>query len=80
MSLTNRIGCFFLLVGAVLLLMFLASDIAKQQNCSLLVIGILGVVAGFALWRHHRPIPTPSGRFATIRKLRKSAKEKKKSG
>ncbi len=76
MSLTNRVGCFFLLVGGVLLVLFLASDVAQQQNCTLLAIGVLGVVVGFAMWRRNRPDPTPSGRFGTLSKLRQAGKRK----
>ena len=66
MSLTNRIGCFFLLMGVVLLVLFLASDVAGQQNCNLLLLGILGTVLGFVMWRRNRPAPHPSGRFTDL--------------
>jgi hypothetical protein len=77
MSLTNRIGCFFMLVGGVVLVLFLASDAAGQQNCSLLLLGILGAVLGFIMWRRNRPEPPSSGRFTTFQKLRQRSSKKK---
>ena len=69
MSLTNRIGCFFLLVGVFCVVLYLASDYAGEQNCSLLLVGVLGTVLGFALWRRNRTL-TPNTRFSVIKKLR----------
>jgi uncharacterized membrane protein HdeD (DUF308 family) len=70
MSLTNRIGCFFLLVGVFCVVLYLASDVAGDQNCSVLLIGVLGTVLGFAMWRRNRTAPTSSNRFSGIKKLR----------
>jgi hypothetical protein len=77
MSLTNRIGCFFLLIGGALLVLFLASDVAGQQNCNLLLLGILGAVVGFVMWRRNRPAFPSSGRFTTFQKLRQRSSRKK---
>ena len=70
MSLTNRIGCFFLLIGALCVVLYLASDVAGDQNCNLLLIGVLGSVLGFAMWRRNRKAPAPSSRFSGVKKLR----------
>ncbi len=71
---TARIGWFFVIVGSVLLIIFFASDLAKETKYQYLCLGMVGVVMGLILWNKGRPASPPSGRFSTVRKMRESGK------
>ena len=70
MSVSGRIGCFLILVGVLLVVLFLASDAAKAPEVSLLLLGVLGLGFGVVLWRSGVPKPEQSSRFAIVRRLR----------
>ena len=76
MSVSGRIGCFLILVGVLLVVLFLASDAAKAPEVSLLLLGVLGLGFGVVLWRSGVPKPEQSSRFAIVRRLR----ERKEGG
>jgi sugar phosphate permease len=67
MSTSGRIGCFFLIVGAVIMGLFLASDAAHKPQLNFLLAGAAICLIGFALWRRGRPAPRDSGRFRILR-------------
>ena len=75
---TGRIGWFFVIVGSVLLLIFFASDLAKQTSYEFLCLGMLAVVFGISLWSKGRPPAQPSGRFNALRKLNETSKKPKR--
>ncbi len=75
---TGRIGWFFFIVGSVLLLIFFASDLAKQTSYQYLCLGMLAVVFGIILWNNGREPAKPSGRFNTLRKMGESSKKPRK--
>lgn len=62
-----RIGTFLILLGMGMLILFVASDYAKQPNFDYLFWTVLAVTVGILLRRLKAP-PPPSGRFETLRK------------
>ena len=73
-----RIGWFFIIVGSVLLLVFFASDLAKETSYEFLCLGMLAVVFGLILWNKGKPKPQQSGRFSAILKMREASKAPKR--
>jgi len=77
MRMNSRLGTFFVLIGVMLLMLFVFSDLAKQPDFSLLFFGGILVVGGMLLnWRAPAPPRPPSGRFRILRE--RSTKKKKK--
>ena len=72
-----RIGTYFLLLGAGLLILFIASDLSKVTNYDYLFWSIFVGVVGILLRRRKAP-PPPSGRFSIFRRGRPDEKDKKK--
>jgi hypothetical protein len=70
MSLTRRLGCFFLMVGGLVFLLFLTSDMVRVPLFNALWISLPILGFGFYLWRKGRPKAIPSGRFRLISKIR----------
>ncbi|MDD5370970.1 MAG: hypothetical protein PHQ40_17965 [Anaerolineaceae bacterium] len=68
MSLTGRIGCFFLLVGGGLLGLFLASDRAHTPVFNYLIAGAGLFLFGLWLWSKGKSAPRRSGRFRILRR------------
>ncbi len=62
-----RIGTFLILLGIGMLILFVASDYAKQANFDYLFWAVLAVTVGLMLRRQKAP-PPPSGRFESLRK------------
>ena len=76
----SRIGTFFLLLGVLFVVLFIASDMGDQTYFSYFFIGVLLIATGFIFKRMAAPDPSPGKRFEAIRKLqqkRREAKEKK---
>jgi hypothetical protein len=69
----HRIGCFLLLIGAGLSLLFFASDASLQTDYNYLFWAAAAALPGFWLWRRFRPRSTKSQRFRMLR--RRSADE-----
>ena len=76
MTLTGRVGRFFVLLGALLLFLFFASDLAETPYFNLFFWGFLSLIFGTLLWRRGRVPPEPSNRFRFIRSLRNRDKDK----
>jgi len=74
MSTTHRLGCFFLLVGGLIFILFLASDMVRLPEFNVLWISLPILGIGFYLWRRGRPKARPSGRFRLINKMRRDKK------
>jgi len=72
LTITGRIGCFLLILGATGVAIFLASDLANSLNPEYLFWGGVLLLAGFTLWRRGRKPAPPSGRFRLLRSLRRS--------
>ncbi|HEX7432089.1 MAG TPA: hypothetical protein VF326_00405 [Anaerolineaceae bacterium] len=75
---SSRIGWFFIIVGSVLLLIFFASDLAKETSYEFLCLGMLAVVFGLILWNKGKPKPQANSRFNSIRKMRDASKTPKR--
>ncbi len=78
MTLTARIGRFFLFAGFVLLVLFFASDLANAPRFNLFFIGLAGIVVGILMLRRGRIPQEPSGRFRILHSLRSGKNKKKK--
>jgi membrane protein implicated in regulation of membrane protease activity len=64
----HRTGCFFLLVGAVLALLFAASDASQQADYNYLFWAVISIILGYSLWRRFRPAKQAARRFGLLRK------------
>lgn len=64
-----RIGTFFLLIGAGIFILFVASDYAGKTNFDYLFWAVLSITIGIMM-RRRKPAPPPSGRFSYVRKLK----------
>jgi hypothetical protein len=62
-SFSGRLGCFFLLIGLGLIVIFMASDVSRFPQYDFLIVGVLILAVGFSLWRRGRSEPRSSGRF-----------------
>ena len=75
----RRIGWFFIIVGSVLLLIFFASDLAKETSYEFLCLGMLGVVIGLVMWNKGKPAPQENGRFSAFKKMGAKTPKRPKS-
>ncbi|GAB4415956.1 MAG: hypothetical protein Kow002_01460 [Anaerolineales bacterium] len=71
-----RFGTFLTLLGIFFMIVFVASDAAKQPNFDYLFLGMAGLGFGILLRRRATP-PPPSGRFEWYRKLKEKSKQRK---
>jgi hypothetical protein len=67
LTLPGRIGCFFLLISAGLLVLFMASDGAHIPQFDYLLGGLFLGLVGWVLWRKGRTPPRKSSRFRILR-------------
>ncbi|HPH96634.1 MAG TPA: hypothetical protein PKW33_08495 [Anaerolineaceae bacterium] len=66
----GRFGCFFLLLGVILLTVFFASDIARSPDFMLALAGIGALLMGWGLWHKRTKAEQASAqRFTTMRRL-----------
>lgn len=76
MSIVNRVGTFFVWIGAGGVMVFILSDLAHTPVPALLFGGLACVVLGvFLWWRDPRQPAQPSNRFRVLKK-RARTKEK----
>ncbi len=73
----SRIGTFFLILGLMVLILFVASDIGDKTYFSYFFIGVILFSIGFILKRMSAPPPPPSKRFEGIRKIQQKNREAK---
>ncbi len=64
-----RMGTFFVLIGAGIFILFIASDAAGKTNFDYLCAAVICVTVGI-MFRRRKPPGPPSGRFSYVRKLR----------
>jgi hypothetical protein len=79
MDLKNRFGKFFIWVGLILLLLFVAADIVEVENLNAwyLLSGVVFTAFGIYLSILGRKPPEESGRFRTLRKISQRGKQPK---
>ena len=78
----SRIGTFFLLLGMLVLVIFVASDVGKDTYFGFFFIATTLFVTGFIFKRMGAEPPSPSKRFEGLRKIqqqRREAKSKKQA-
>lgn len=74
-ELLPRIGNFFILVGAGLMMIFIGSVQGDVPQFGILFFSLIALFFGFILRRRAKPSP-PSGRFRILGKLRGKGKDK----
>jgi len=68
-SFWGRVGVFFVIIGVFLVILFLASDMAKAIDYGYLVGGGLLLLVGAGFIRRSQPPPSPEVRFKTARNV-----------
>jgi hypothetical protein len=71
----SRIGTFFLLIGMSLMVLFVASDIAKTTYFRYFFLGAIALLVGFVFKRMTFIPSKPSNRFEGIRKYQQKRRE-----
>jgi hypothetical protein len=71
----SRIGTFFLLLGIVVVILFIASDIGQETYYSYFFIGVILLAIGIYLKRISAPPAVQGKRFEGIRNLRQKSRE-----
>ncbi|MEW6718416.1 MAG: hypothetical protein AB1345_13065 [Chloroflexota bacterium] len=69
MQFTQRFGNFFLFIGAILLVIYLASEMVLQPQYEYLLLAALFIFIGIRLRRKAKPEPEESRYFQSVRKL-----------
>ncbi len=78
MDLSRRIARFFFFFGLLVLVIFVASDVADVPRFDILFLGLGSLLAAILLARRGRGAPQPSERFRFFRWLFSRRKRKKK--
>lgn len=78
MNVTKRMGTFFLMIGAALLVLFFASDYQDQPSWPYLLIGVVTFGLGLSLSARGREHREPVRRFRMLRRMFGSEEEKDK--
>jgi hypothetical protein len=73
----SRIGTFFILLGVLVVILFIASDLGDTTYFRYFFIGVFLLTAGFILKRMAAPPQPPSKRFEGIRKIQQKRREAK---
>ena len=74
----HRIGTFLMSVGALLIGLFILSDVADAPACGYLWIGLASLALGVFLWfRDPGPPPQPTERFRLLKSMQKKQNPKK---
>ena len=76
-SFISRIGTFFLLLGVLVLVIFIASDVGQETYFGFFFIAAILFVVGIIFKRMSAEPPPPSKRFEGIRKIQKQRIEAK---
>ena len=77
MTISGRIGVFFIFMSLIVLLVFYLMVQAGQPNLVALLGGIVGLILGGLLVWRSRPPPPPDERFRSLRASRAKRAEKK---
>jgi hypothetical protein len=74
-SIISRIGTFFILLGVLVVILFIASDLGKETYFGYFITGIILLVLGFGFKRMSTPAPTENQRFEALRRLQQARRE-----
>ncbi len=77
-SFINRIGTFFILLGILIIILFIASDMGSETYFSYFYVGGILLIIGFILKRTSPPPPSANARFEMIRNFKKRRREGKR--
>lgn len=69
-----RIGTFFILIAIGLMILFVASDLARQPAFDYFFLALIIFTVGVLFRRRAAPRP-PSGRFGLLRRMREARKQ-----
>ncbi|HUH98850.1 MAG TPA: hypothetical protein VLZ89_15930 [Anaerolineales bacterium] len=70
-----RIGSFFTLIGLGLMILFAITYFGNAPDFKFFFFGLLSLFVGWRLSRRKAP-PPPSGRFATLRRMRENSRKR----
>jgi Na+/citrate or Na+/malate symporter len=73
----SRIGTFFLLLGLVIIILFIATDIGQKTVYSFFFIGVIMLVLGWYFKRIGAPPPVQGKRFEGLRNLQQKNRDAK---
>jgi hypothetical protein len=73
----SRIGTFFLLLGLVIIILFVASDIGQETVYTFFFIGVIMLALGWYFKRIGAPPPVQGKRFEGIRTLQQKNRDAK---
>jgi len=79
MSIINRLGTFFVWIGAGGVMVFILSDLAHSPIPALLFGGLSCVVLGFYLWWRDPPQPSQTNRFRIFKRRAKAEKQSRQN-
>ncbi len=71
-----RVGTFFYVIGGGILILFIASDLAKQADFDYFFWAVLLIAIGWVFRRKKAPPPS-AGRFSYIRSFRENARKRR---
>jgi hypothetical protein len=71
----HRIGTFFLIVGIGLLVLFMASESAKNVTFSYFCWSLIFIILGLVFRGQFKRNVSPSGRFSLVKRLMPKAKK-----
>ena len=76
-ELIYRVGTFFLLVGAGLIILFILSDAVRQTAFNYLCWGAILLTVGFLFRAQYKRAMPSSGRFSLLKRFKRQPKEDK---
>ena len=76
-ELIYRVGTFFLLVGAGLIILFILSDAVRQTAFNYLCGGTILLTIGFLFRAQYKRAIPSSGRFSLLKRFKRQPKEDK---
>lgn len=76
-ELISRMGTFFLLIGAGMMVLFIGSDVGESTNFAFFFISIIGLGLGWYFKRITAPPQKSGNRFEAIRKFQQKRREAK---
>lgn len=74
-ELIARIGTFFLLIGIMLLVFFVLSEVAQQTTFDYFCWGLILLILGFVFRGQFKKATPASGRFSLVKKLMPKPKQ-----
>lgn len=75
-SFVVRVGMFFLVLGGGAFILFVASDLADNPDFDYFFGALILLAIGWSMWRK-KPPPPSAGRFAYLRKMRDSGRQRR---